>query len=64
MPARPRCFETSRLCMAAGRPFMPFYEGSRPIRLAYFDFENDAQDVQRDLGLMDDVFVGIASWTC
>ncbi len=37
------------LCMGAGRPFMPFFEGNRPIKIAYFDFENDAQDVQRDL---------------
>jgi hypothetical protein len=44
------------LCMAAGRPFMPFYDGQRPIKIAYFDFENDAQDVQRDLRLMDEVF--------
>ncbi len=42
------------LCMAAGRPFMPFYDGARPIKIAYFDFENDAQDVQRDLKIMDD----------
>jgi hypothetical protein len=44
------------LCMTAGRPFMPFYDGRKPIKVAYFDFENDAQDVQRDLGIMDDVF--------
>lgn len=44
------------LCMTAGRPFMPFYDGHRPIKVAYFDFENDAQDVQRDLAIMDDVF--------
>ena len=35
---------------------MPFYDGTRPIKIAYFDFENDAQDVQRDLRLMDEVF--------
>jgi hypothetical protein len=40
------------LCMAAGRPFMPFYEGQRPLKVAYFDFESDAQDVQRDLRQM------------
>lgn len=44
------------MCMAAGRPFEPFYEGSRPIKIAYFDFENDAQDVQRDLRQMFGVF--------
>lgn len=44
------------LCMTAGRPFEPFFTGHRPIRVAYFDFENDAQDIQRDLGIMDDVF--------
>lgn len=44
------------LCMTAGRPFMPFFDGRKPIKTAYFDFENDAQDVQRDLGIMDDVF--------
>jgi RecA-family ATPase len=38
--------------MAAGRPFMPFYEGVRPVKVAYFDFENDAQDVQKDLRQM------------
>lgn len=41
------------LCMAAGRPFLPFYDGRKPIKIAYFDFENDAQDVQRDLMIMD-----------
>ena len=45
------------LCMTAGRPFMPFYAGQRPIKVAYFDFENDAQDIQRDLAIMDDVFM-------
>jgi hypothetical protein len=35
---------------------MPFYEGGRPIKIAYFDFENDAQDVQRDLKIMFDIF--------
>jgi RecA-family ATPase len=40
------------LCMGAGRPFMPFYEGQRPLKVAYFDFESDAQDVQRDLRQM------------
>lgn len=44
------------LCMAAGRPFMPFYEAPRPVKIAYFDFENDAQDVQRDLKQMFAVF--------
>lgn len=44
------------LCMAAGRPFMPFYDGQRPIKVAYFDFENDAQDVQRDMREMFKVF--------
>lgn len=44
------------LCMGAGRPFMPFFEGRRPIKIAYFDFENDAQDVQRDLREMFKVF--------
>jgi hypothetical protein len=44
------------LCMGAGRPFMPFYEGNRPIKIAYFDFESDAQDVQRDLREMFSVF--------
>lgn len=44
------------LCMGAGRPFMPFYDGNRPIKIAYFDFENDAQDVQRDLREMFQVF--------
>jgi hypothetical protein len=44
------------LCMAAGRPFMPFFEGIRPVKIAYFDFENDAQDVQRDLKQMFSVF--------
>ena len=44
------------LCMAAGRPFLPLYEGKRPVKIAYFDFENDAPDVQKDLRIMDDVF--------
>lgn len=44
------------LCMSAGRPFMPFFEGKRPVKVAYFDFENDAQDVQRDLREMVKVF--------
>lgn len=44
------------MCMAAGRPFEPFYEAVRPIKIAYFDFENDAQDVQRDLREMFKVF--------
>lgn len=44
------------LCMAAGRPFMPVFEGGRPIKIAYFDFESDAQDVQRDLRDMIAVF--------
>lgn len=44
------------LCMAAGRAFHPFYEGSRPVKIGYFDFENDAQDVQKDLRIMFDVF--------
>jgi len=44
------------LCMAAGRPFMPFFAGDRPIKVAYFDFENDAQDVQRDMREMFKVF--------
>jgi len=44
------------LCMAAGRAFLPFYEGGRPIRIAYFDFESDAQDVQRDLAEMFEIF--------
>jgi hypothetical protein len=47
------------LCMSAGRPFMPFYEGSRPVKIAYFDFENDAQDVQRDLAIMDNCFTDV-----
>lgn len=44
------------LCMGAGRAFMPFYEGNRPIKVAYFDFESDAQDVQRDLREMYQAF--------
>lgn len=44
------------MCMAAGRPFEPFYDGARPIKIAYFDFENDAQDVQQDLREMFAVF--------
>jgi hypothetical protein len=36
------------LCMAAGRPFMPFYEGNRPVRVIYFDFEDDWEDSQDD----------------
>lgn len=47
------------MCMAAGRAFLPFYEGGRPIRIAYFDFENDAQDVQRDLKTMFDAFTDV-----
>lgn len=44
------------LCMAAGRPFQPFFDGVRPVKAAYFDFESDAQDVQRDLRDMVRVF--------
>lgn len=44
------------LCMAAGREFLPFFDGCRPIRMAYFDFENDDQDIQRDLRDMAKVF--------
>lgn len=44
------------LCMAAGRAFMPFYDGHRAVKIGYFDFENDAQDVQRDLKKMFAVF--------
>ena len=44
------------LSMAAGRMFLPFYDGFRPIKLAYFDFENDLQDVQGDIRIMMRVF--------
>jgi hypothetical protein len=53
------------LCMAAGRPFQPFFGvqqasglwgATRAVKVAYFDFENDRQDMRRDLGLMDKVF--------
>lgn len=44
------------LCMAAGRPFEPFFNGSRPIRVGYFDFENDVDDVQGDIEKMLAVF--------
>lgn len=44
------------LCMAAGRRFWPFFEGARPVKLAYFDFENDIQDCQGDIQKMLDAF--------
>ena len=44
------------LCMAAGRRFAPFFEGLRPVKIAYFDFENDAQDIQKDLKQMFEIF--------
>ena len=37
------------LAMACGRPFKPFFDGHRPIKLAYFDFESSAQRAQPDL---------------
>lgn len=44
------------MCAAAGRPFMPFYEGHRPIKTVYFDLETDAEDLQHDTGIMEMVF--------
>lgn len=43
------------ISMAAGRPFAPFVSGHRPCKVAYFDFENDEQDVHGDLTKMCDV---------
>jgi len=44
------------MCMAAGRPFMPFFDGARPIKTAYFDLETDGEDLQRDTAIMEKVF--------
>lgn len=40
------------LAMACGRPFHPFYDGHRPIKIAYFDFESSAQRAQPDMAKM------------
>lgn len=40
------------LAMACGRPFMPFFDGKRPVKTAYFDFESSAQRAQPDLAKM------------
>lgn len=40
------------LAMACGRPFPPFFEGHRPVRLAYFDFESGPSRAQPDLRIM------------
>lgn len=44
------------MCMAAGRPFLPFYEGIRPVKIVYFDLETDAEDLHKDTIIMDQVF--------
>lgn len=40
------------LSMACGRAFFPFYDGHRPIKTAYFDFESSAQRAQPDIAKM------------
>lgn len=47
------------LAMACGRAFMPFFDGHRPIKTAYFDFESTAQRAQPDVAKMYDSLTDI-----
>ena len=49
-------FRNVLMCMAAGKAFMPFYDGQRPVKTIYFDLETDAEDLHRDTSIMDQVF--------
>jgi hypothetical protein len=44
------------LCMAAGRPFLPIFNGSAPRKSLYIDFENRPNRIQADLRKMRAIF--------
>lgn len=49
-------FRNAALCMATGRPFLPLYEGGRPLRVALLNYEGAAARLRQDLRLMERVF--------